>query len=434
MCISFEMSNKCVRKMLGKKYVVLVVTALLLVTVPTLGKTSTNVFDDAYLWRDNARVAQSPNPLWFTQGHRQGKGSNDWTTVADRLRSVVQEENRFSDVFVDIMGNSHNNTIFVVLTNLDEQTTDQVLQILNPPNDVSVRFLKGVAPRAMLEKWYSNLDFEQLKKEIGWTGSVITGNGTILISVEKLSPDVIQYANEGLDGKVPPGVLVLEEAPMLDDLSQSDRIRPLEAGIRYVAYDWGDSLGAFTSNFLVTESGSNSEVALVSGHSVDINHYVWQNTSVVNDRIGHVTIDPSGPRDSDCAWVPLYNGVSAISEIWSISEVNVVCQMNSSVFYTGMNVEITGLTSGYQYGDITYLDQDLSSSKYTTLYDQTKADVTCDDGDSGAPVYNKYYEGGGWNANALGILVGTHSGDMVFSPVDNIEDDFDKDIAFNGAG
>ncbi len=308
------------------------------------------------------------------------------------------------------------------------------LETMKPLDGVTVKFLQGVATRTKLETWYNKLDFEQLKKDIGWTGSVITSNGTILLSVEKLSPSVIQYVNDDLGGKIPSGVLVLEEAPILDDLSQRDRIRPLEAGIRYVAMDYRDIWVESTSNFLVTESGSNSEVALVSGHSVNINRIVYQNTTAVDDRIGHVTIDPSGPRYSDCAWVPLYNGVTAISEIWSAYEVNVVGQVNSSTFYTGMNVEITGLASGYQYGDITYLDQDLGSAKYTTLYNQTKADVTCAEGDSGSPVYNKYYEGGGWNANALGILVGVHSGDMVFSPVNNIEDDFNKDIDFTGAG
>jgi len=342
-------------------------------------------------------------------------------------------------VFIDVAVNSHNNTLFVFLSELDTEVMAEIDHIVCTTKGLHVRYIKGVAPYSQLKKWYNKLDFEYLKKEIGWTSSGLTLNGTIIIRVEKLTPEVVEKTYDLIKGDIPPGVIVMTECSGLIEEGIQDRTRPLEGGLRIQSRPNAISRTNASIGFIVTEEGESDEAMILSGHATytgisNLND-VWQ-VKKPDDKVGDTILDPDGPRYSDASWTTIDSGVSAVSEIYSNYEVNVVGQVNSSSgFYDGMPVEMTGQETGYTNGYITDLEQDVNSAFYTTLYDQTFADYSSQGGDSGAPVYNKYYEGGGWNANALGIHVGTTGGgDKVFSPVNNIEDDFNKDIDFTGGG
>jgi hypothetical protein len=389
------------------------------------------------LWNGSVKVIYGElNEGWWLKGYTALNWSNAWTATADALMFAVNNQGKFKEVFCGIFGNSYNNTIFIVLTDNSEDIENEILKCLSPPPNTAVKFLKGFAPLYKLEEWLKLIDTDEfVQNGLPWTGLSITENGTILITLEKVTTEYVGKISELLNGNVPPGILVIAEQPLVQECSQSDRIRPLKAGIKIQSFINDTTMTTSTMNFVCINKNNDTKGIIMAGHATREYYYVYQPTYPDdNNKIGHTTWNKIKARYSDAAWVPLYSGVTGTSQIYDPNlTIYVKGQIDYANQYVGEMVESLGLTSGYRYGYIKQKFPSISSQTYGTLYNQLKANFTSASGDSGAPVYQQYYEGGMHDSLAFGIFWGTTSGASYYSPPDGIERDFGVDLDFAGA-
>jgi len=97
----------------------------------------------------------------------------------------------------------------------------------------------------------------------------------------------------------------------------------------------------------------------------------------------------------------------------------------------GTVLEMMGKTSGLEYGEITAKGT-ASHPLYDTLYNQVEVDWDSASGDSGAPVYEKWWEPSEpiFTSTAYGLIWGGSAGESYFSPCDGIEADLNENFNF----
>lgn len=386
------------------------------------------------LWKGEIKVLNSePNFGWWLKGYESDIWSHRWRPVADALTSAVRKQGRFREIFCNIFMNSFNDTIFVVLIDLNESIVNEVLDAMKPPPGITVKFLKGDAPLYQLEEWLSLINPEELDRMgIQWSGICITENATILITLEIVTPVYVETITQLIKDKIPPGIITIAKMERPKLCSQPDRIRPLEAGIQVQSFFQGQGTTS-TLNFLGIARNTNTEGAIVVGHGSSVGANVYQPTVNPNNLIGQTNINPIRQRFSDAAWVPLNPGVDGENLIYDPNiNIWVIGQVDYAQQYVGEMVEALGISSGYRYGYIQAKWGSVSHQIYGTLFNQIQANFTSIPGDSGSPIYQHYYEGGIHTALAFGIQWGASGNTSFYSPPDGIERDSGFDLDFSG--
>jgi hypothetical protein len=208
--------------------------------------------------------------------------------------------------------------------------------------------------------------------------------------------------NQGIDNV--PVVFYSEPIPQLD-LGRTDMWRPVIGGVQT-----GTPAGAFTVGFAATLGGQTGFVT--TGHGGGVGTTVYQpNPSYP---LGTVTIS-SGGASSDSSWVSYSNSAGQIFES-SSSQPWVYGWSDPSV---GMNVYMSGITSGVSSGTVLQKSSAWNSYFAKTIDNQYYADYTGTGGDSGAPVYYKDSSG---HIQLSGVHW-AHSTYSIFSPISNVLSD-----------
>jgi hypothetical protein len=180
---------------------------------------------------------EKPNFGWWEKGIPKDSATNEWDTYANMLRDQVPKDPMLREVFVDVFGNSYNNTMFVVLTVINETIVQKVLMLINAPEGVHIKFWKGMAPEYKLDEWIGKIHLSELR-ERGVPCTVIgkTENGTILIGLAEVKPEYVEIVQNYVKDMIPLNVIVIRVLgePVLE--CYNHRQRPLEAGVEVGAY------------------------------------------------------------------------------------------------------------------------------------------------------------------------------------------------------
>ena len=384
--------------------------------------------------------SKEPNFGWWYKGQKADKISNEWTISAEILQKAVESDPVLKDVYVNIFGNSYNNTMFVVLTNITPEITQKIISVIPSQRDVTIKFVKGNAPDYMLEYYLNQkINVNKLKK-LGVPLSAIgkTENGTILIGIEKVTHEYVKIIQKQLEDKVPLDLIIIREMPAIVLNEYDHKQRPLKAGVEVGAYKSPSKNYATTLNFLVTEVGDSQDWAIISGHAETDGEGVWQPSSrddddYIGDSQDTNNIGGKIGRYSDSALVQVEDGVSACSVVYGPSyDVYVVGQKNYAQQQIGAAITMVGKVSGYRGGTIQAKFSAVGHSKYTWINNTLSANYYATFGDSGAPILQMWYEDGIWKTYAWGIHVGTTGNTRYYSPPDGIETDFNKNFDFSG--
>ncbi|MCX6647974.1 MAG: hypothetical protein NTV61_01085 [Candidatus Bathyarchaeota archaeon] len=155
---------------------------------------------------------------WWITGPRSPELIDGaYKTARDRLTSLYQNHTDpiLEENLVSVYVNPHNNTIFVALIKSSGDIQSHIIDIMQPPSDVTVIFRKGSASLSDLEKYEKIvLTYENELARNNVTVTVITKtvNGTILMGIRNLDPPKAESIARILDGKIPLGVLELWDA------------------------------------------------------------------------------------------------------------------------------------------------------------------------------------------------------------------------------
>jgi hypothetical protein len=180
-------------------------------------KTSYEVLNAEYvnLWNGEPEIA---DPHFLPPKGNQSKYVNlgAYHAVASKLVAIIDREEYkiLKEVLVYHYPDWNNGTAYVVLSDTSPEITNMILDLFSPYVQEQIRFVKAPAPLNKIEEWGEALWScrDDLKERgIKPTYKTMYYNGKILIGIEEITPSTIPLFKEAIEGKVPPGVIVLEE-------------------------------------------------------------------------------------------------------------------------------------------------------------------------------------------------------------------------------
>jgi len=427
------------KRRIGKYvFTVLVITTLLLNTYsPTFGQTRQDL-----LWEKDPKIlwTKTPDNLWYLKGHRTGPDNKAWKTTADAIRNTYLEKE--SETLTKNLGkifvNPYNNTVFVLTKTIDEDTVNTIQEIAKPLPSVTIKLIKSPACLNELEEWgeeirQSLLPLQEQGVEI--TKAYITTNGTIALGIRDLTTNKIGLLLKHLENKVPAGILVIYkwQGETKYCSTQLESNRPVVAGVR--EYSYADVtmqyLNATTCFYVEWQSGTYEGV-LIAGHATGTYNDVDQ---IKEDTMGTTIACEMAPGYADVALVQFDNGISGTPKIWSSSNnKRIYGELYLDDFYEGQELEWTGVTSGIKTCEIQEIEIAVRDQQNNYLYDQVAVDTTTQGGDSGAPIYEIWWEPSiqEYTCFAAGIIWGSVPGESYFSPIDGIESELGYNLDFDG--
>lgn len=145
---------------------------------------------------------------------KEGPRDDAYRKTTERLHEVLQTHSSeiIDENYCIHYVNAWNNTIFVVSKSLDDDLKQAFLDVMKPPEEVTVLFRKSPASFIELDDW-EDLIIEELDtlRERGVLVISLgkTVNGTLKLTVEDLDKEKVRIILDVINGKVPPGILVI---------------------------------------------------------------------------------------------------------------------------------------------------------------------------------------------------------------------------------
>ena len=392
------------------------------------------------LWYAEPTILSSkPSKGWWLDGYKTGSHLIGYKQATFSLREALKKE--ASQIITKNYGhhfvNPYNNTVFVVLTNVNDKVKQEFLKVMNPPEGTTVIFRKGPASYMDLEKWYHTildnlLTLDAAGVKVLWVG--ISENATISLGLKEIAEEKLEILYATLKDKVPKGILIIYAQEPFELYSQSSHQDPQVAGVNAISYsDDASTYVGSTTGFYVTWDSGTKEGLLASGHctSTTTDDYYQPDASQGSYKVGDC-VDRGTGSYSDSALIELDNDEPGVPQVWTSSnDNNVTGEENYSDMDLGTVLEMMGKTSGLEYGEITAKGT-ASHPLYDTLYNQVEVDWDSASGDSGAPVYEKWWEPSEqiFTSTAYGLIWGGSAGESYFSPCDGIEADLNENFNF----
>ena len=166
------------------------------------------------LWNGEPEIAD-PRFL-HPKGEQVTHGLGAYHAVASKLGAILNREEYeiIKDVLVYHYPDWNNGTAYVALSDTSPEITSMILDLFSPFIQEKIRFVNAPAPLNKIEEWEEALRGcrDDLKERgIKLTFKTMYYNGKILLGIEEITPNTIPLFKEAIKGKVPPGVIVLEE-------------------------------------------------------------------------------------------------------------------------------------------------------------------------------------------------------------------------------
>jgi hypothetical protein len=170
------------------------------------------------LWDGKPKVVYGGDTpsLWWYKGHRNGPRDDAWMNSTDRLSEVLMAHSSeiIDENYCVSYVNAVNNTIFIVSKSLDAEVKQAFLDVIQPPEKVTVLFRESIASYIEIRQWMDLIieesDTLRDKGVMIWALSVDV-NGTLKLGVQDLDKEKVRILLDVMEGKVPPGILVIEE-------------------------------------------------------------------------------------------------------------------------------------------------------------------------------------------------------------------------------
>ena len=142
-----------------------------------------------------------------------------YRAVASKLGAIVdlEEYEILREALVYNYPDWNNGTTYVALYDAGPEITNMILDLFSPYVQEQIRFVKAPAPLNKIEEWREALyDCDLKERGIKTTCGDTYYNGKIILGIEEISPSTIPLFKEAIEGKVPPGVIVLEETGLIE--------------------------------------------------------------------------------------------------------------------------------------------------------------------------------------------------------------------------
>ena len=419
---------------MSKKKKSLVIMAIIVLSFSIVYPTFAN--DTPQYEQESLKILdKQPRPCWWLDGYRQEKTDKSYQEAGLKLLNSYNDKT--SDIVREHLGkiyvNPYNNTVFVVLKDSSDDVRSNISTIMEPSKNVKVIFRDCSYSKEELENWFNLiLDYyPELEKNGVYPQSLtFSANGTLVMGVEKVNALTIDTIKAILGELLPLDALVIYPENAVVLTSQHTPNRPVVAGLNTTSfsrhlndYDWA------TSGFHVTWNGGSDTGILIAGHMASTT------TTDVDQPDGYKIGDVltiSDMTDTDAALVEYDNGIEGIHNIYSSG---IFCNVTDVIEYVdvldGDDVEMMGATSGLETCEVVN-----KGAKTHPLYGNLNLQIMIDyvslGGDSGAPVYAKWYESGPgiYTATAYGTQWGNNGVVSYVNSITGLQGDFNENLDF----
>ena len=167
------------------------------------------------------------DPRFHSSSKNESIDLSSYIAVTTKLKALLGrgEPAYLKEVYIHDSPDWHNGTAYIVLTDISLEMTQPILEQFSHHTQEDIRFLRGPAPLALIEGWKDTLlelcSGPLKERGVQWTSMSMHYNGKILLGVEEITPTTIDTVKEVVEGRVPPGIIVLWEAGPLRELADT---------------------------------------------------------------------------------------------------------------------------------------------------------------------------------------------------------------------
>ena len=165
------------------------------------------------LWLGEPDIKDAPlERLWFLQEVSDTR-YEECVEVADRIVELAEENASVAlrNIIHYPIPDIYSNSVYLLVADATPEVKQEILDIVEAPENVTICFVDAPASREMMLKWLSYL----LTRLEGLEGSRgMMPDGRLYVGLREVAPGNVRAVLMALDGYVPPGLLVIREDTM----------------------------------------------------------------------------------------------------------------------------------------------------------------------------------------------------------------------------
>jgi hypothetical protein len=176
------------------------------------------------LWNGEPELV---DPRFHPSSKNESLDLSSYIAVTTKLKALLGrgEPAYLKEVYIHDSPDWHSGTAYVVLSDTSPEITQPILEQFSLHIQKDIRFLRGPAPLALIEGWKDTLlelcSGSLKERGVQWTSMSTHYNVKILLGVEEITPTTIDTVKKVVEGRVPPGIIVLWEAGPLRELADT---------------------------------------------------------------------------------------------------------------------------------------------------------------------------------------------------------------------
>ncbi len=167
-------------------------------------------YDYPDLWLGEPDIKNAPvERLWFLQEESDTRYEG-CVEVAERIVELANETTLIAlrHMFYFPIPDVYSNSVYLLVADATPEIKEEILDIVDAPENVTVCFIDAPASREMMLKW---LNYLEVRSEglAGFRG--LMPDGRLHVGLREVTPRSVRAVLRALDGYVPPGLLVIRK-------------------------------------------------------------------------------------------------------------------------------------------------------------------------------------------------------------------------------
>jgi len=165
------------------------------------------------LWLGEPDIKYAPlERLWFLYEESDTR-YEECVGVTDRIVELAEENASVAlrNIIYLPIPDVYSNSVYLLVADATPEVKQEILDIVDAPENVTICFIDAPASREMMLKWLNHL-LVRLEGLEGFKG--LMPDGRLYVGLREVTPGNVRAVLRALDGYVPPGLLVIRKDTM----------------------------------------------------------------------------------------------------------------------------------------------------------------------------------------------------------------------------
>ena len=165
------------------------------------------------LWLGEPDIKYAPlERLWFLYEESDTR-YEECVGVTDRIVELAEENASVAlrNIIYLPIPDVYSNSVYLLVADATPEVKQEILDIVDAPENVTICFIDAPASREMMLKWLNHL-LVRLEGLEGFKG--LMPDGRLYVGLREVTPGNVRAVLRALDGYVPPGLLLIRKDTM----------------------------------------------------------------------------------------------------------------------------------------------------------------------------------------------------------------------------